>query len=178
MSSENERELLTAIFGYYPDTGILFWRERPRSDFATLGAWKSWNTKHAFTPAGTADRRGYRSVLFEKKSYKAHRLIWFIVHGEWPQSVDHIDGNPSNNSLNNLRAVTHAENMKNQRRRASASGATGVYFRKHLRKWVARIRADGRDLHLGAFVTKKEAVAARAAAQVLYGYHANHGSAR
>lgn len=158
------------LFGY--DAGNLIWLPRPE-----LG--RSWNTKHAGKIAGTVNPQGYRTILIDRRPYKAHRLIWAFFHKEWPAGpLDHINGNPSDNHISNLRSVTVAENGRNQaRRRDSTSGITGVYYRTHIKKWVARIRAEGRDIHLGVFETRDEARAARLAAQRLHGYHENHGRA-
>jgi len=159
------------LFGY--DAGLLHWLERP-----TLG--KSWNTKHAGKVAGSITHLGYRVILIDRRPYKAHRLVWAFFHGEWPDGyIDHINGDPSDNHISNLRVVSAQDNGRNMRRsRANSSGITGVHYRRHIRKWVARIFVNGRDTHLGVFDTAADAAAARQAAQATHGFHSNHGSAR
>jgi hypothetical protein len=100
--------------------------------------------------------------------------------GEFPpDQVDHQDGNGSNNSWKNLRAVTHAENQKNARKSvANTSGTTGVCWNTQRNKWQSKIHLNGQWKHLGFFHDKAEAIASRKAAEVLYGYHANHGTDR
>jgi len=164
-------EDLRHLFRY--DDGDLVWLKR-----ADLP--RSWNTKHAGKIAGTSDPLGYRIILIHRKPYKAHRVIWAIINGAWPHGhIDHIDGNPSNNRIENLRVVTSRENGRNMRRRRdNTSGATGVYFRSHIQKWVARIWANDRDNHLGVFETQKDAIAARKNAERAHGFHYNHGAER
>jgi len=155
------------------DDGNLVWLKR-------ADMYRSWNTKHAGKVAGTSDRAGYRTIQIHGKPYKAHRVVWAIMNGSWPDGhIDHIDGNPSNNRIENLRVVTRRENHQNMRRRKdNTSGATGVYFRDHIRKWVARIRANDKDNHLGVFETREDAIAARKEAERAHGFHPNHGAER
>lgn len=82
--------------------------------------------------------------------------------------VDHINGNPSDNRKENLRVVSHLENMKNRKlSSANTSGITGVFQTKN-GKWYARIMADGNEIWLGTFETKDDAAAARLAAEEKY----------
>ena len=67
------------------------------------------------TIAGSVKKDNYRRIGINKKVYLAHRLIFMMFHGYFPKFVDHIDGNKLNNYIENLREVTHAENMKNQK---------------------------------------------------------------
>ena len=85
-------------------------------------------------------------VGFKKKEYKVHRVIWTFLNGEIPDGivVDHIDGNPFNNSISNLKIKTQPDNMLNSRKRSNnTSGETGVYLTldkrtdKHRESWVA-----------------------------------------
>lgn len=122
----------------------------------------------------------YLHVMIDGKKYKAHRLIWLLHYGAWPkQFIDHIDGNGLNNRVENLRDVSHTENQQNSRKSsANVSGVVGVIWHKQAQKWQAQIKAGGKRIHLGLFTDKAEAVAARKAAEVKYGYHPNHGSER
>ena len=62
-----------------------------------------------------ADAKGYKTVMFKGKRWQAHRICFYLFHGRDPgkKVIDHIDGNPSNNSIVNLRAVSHRENLRN-----------------------------------------------------------------
>jgi hypothetical protein len=100
--------------------------------------------------------------------------------GDHPEDeVDHIDGNGTNNIWNNLRAVTRADNAKNMRKSsANTSGVTGVVWIKRIKSWKSQIMVNGCCKYLGYFRSKEEAIAARKAAEVLYGFHENHGTER
>jgi hypothetical protein len=76
--------------------------------------------------------------------------------------VDHVDGSPLHNRRENLRWVTHQQNQQNQ------VGARGYYWNKLFNKWQARIRVDGRQIHLGYFATEQEARAAYQAAKLVH----------
>lgn len=122
--------------------------------------------------AGKPGRRLYGRIRIATILYGAHRLAWLWVHGVWPTGViDHIDGDPSNNRIANLRDVTHQENIFNQRLRSnSASGLKGVSRDKDGIRWRAYIVKDGRQNWLGSFDTAEEAHAAYCrAAEKLHG---------
>ena len=85
---------------------------------------------------------GYRVIAINRVKYLAHRLVWLYHYGEWPSDqIDHIDGDPLNNHIDNLRVVTNQENLKNQKLYINnTSGVAGVYFHKQHQKWRAEIR--------------------------------------
>lgn len=93
----------------------------------------------------------------------AHRVAWLLHYGEWPAGVvDHIDGDPSNNKIENLRIVTQQQNVWNSKKRYNnTSGTTGVLWRKKERKWYASLRVSGQTISLGFFDNKEAAIAAR-----------------
>ena len=62
---------------------------------------------------GSVNEDGYIRLWCHKKLRMKHRLIWFLSYGKLPDEIDHIDGNRSNNALNNLRSVTRQENLAN-----------------------------------------------------------------
>lgn len=119
---------------------------------------------------------GYLMVEIGKKQYLAHRLAWFMVHGQWPDQIDHIDHDRSNNRLTNLRDVSNRENQLNASiSRNNTSGVTGVHQLPSGR-YLARITVNRDQISLGTFDTIGEAAQARKKAEQLYGFHANHGS--
>jgi len=125
--------------------------------------------------------RGYLQVYLckngEKKKHLVHRLIAyaFIPNPESKEMVDHHDGNPANNSLENLRWATHGENMRNQRLSSgNTSGVKGVSWYKLRSKWRAQIKIDGKTIHLGLFDSLEEATTVRQAkAAELFGVFVN-----
>jgi len=138
----------------------------------TTGLFKWWTG----AAAGYFDS-GYMQINIGNRNYKCHRLAWFYEYGEWPEQIDHINHERSDNRLSNLRNVTHSENMKNKSKyKCNKSGVTGVCYHKRTGKWQARINLNGKEVYLGLFKTIKEASSARDGALILYGYHQNHGS--
>lgn len=152
-------QLAKENFSYDPSTGDLF-------RITSNGLSKPYRATDAY---------GYIYVEFKGRQYKGHRII-FMVQGIDPEGleVDHIDGIKTNNRWENLRLVSHHENLKNRRRRkANSSGIVGV--RNDRGRWAAIICVEGKYKHLGSFETKEEAAQARKEAEKKYGFHENHG---
>lgn len=102
--------------------------------------------------AGRTKSNGYCEVRLNGKLYGTHRLIFLMMHGCLPKMIDHIDGNPSNNRIENLRGATHAENMRNSRTpRNNTSGYKGVTLDKTSGKWIAQCVVDKQKFHLGLY---------------------------
>jgi hypothetical protein len=153
------------LFEYNPQTGHLIWKV---------------NAARRRKPgeiAGCKSPEGRILVGVHGRLYKAHRIIWAMQTGEWPdKQIDHINEDPSDNRWVNLRLATKAQNMRNVTRiKSNTSGYKGVGWSKAANKWRAYIRADGVNYHLGLFQTKEEAAAAyKVAAAKLHGAFAKH----
>lgn len=163
------------------ETGKLFWLPRPHETFSNIKRAASWNAKYANKEAFTADKgNGYKVGRIHKKSYLAHRVVWALHHGVWPEhEIDHINGTRDDNHPVNLRDVSGAENHKNVGQRINhASGVTGVYWHRQISKWIANITVDGKTRYLGAFASKDDAAQAYEEAKTAHGYHPNHGTIR
>lgn len=158
------QERLRELFYFDAETGTLRRRKQNRR----------WPPH---TPVGSirsCDR--YYETMVDGHKGLIHRFIWVWHHGAIPPShyIDHIDHNRSNNRIENLRLVIFAENYRNLSiSKANTSGYVGVS--RHRNKWEAKLRAEGKTIHLGRFDTPQEAAAARHAANVIFGFHANHG---
>ncbi len=102
---------------------------------------------------------GYVQVRIGGETYLGHRLAWFLVHGEWPEVIDHINGNRADNRLANLRNVTQAENTQNVLRARShnSTGFLGVSFESDRGKFVAAVGHEGKRHVVGRFNTAEEA---------------------
>lgn len=168
MSTQITPQIATELLEYEPLTGILRWRER--SDVA-------FNRQYAGKIAGSIESKGYRQIVIFGRPYMAHRLAWLIRYGRWPvDQLDHVNGNPDDNRLANLREVSGSENLRNQTRyKSNRSGMTGVSYCRTSNKWRAYINVEGKPKNLGFFVLQSDAITARKVANLKYGYHPNHG---
>ena len=133
-------------------------------------------TAKAGDVAGTLHSTGYIEVRVFGKLFKAHRLIWMMWFGEWPNGeIDHINGVRNDNRLTNLRDVSTAENMRNKR--LYSNGKTGVhgvgFYNGH---WTAVIKEmPNTQRCIGTFDNLFDAVCARRSTELKLGYHQNHG---
>lgn len=145
---------LRAALSYNPSDGTLRWRERSDVDTA-------WNRKFAGKTAGGLDHDGYILVSFKGTRIKAHRAIWAICNGEWPDGeIDHINGNPADNRLDNLRVVTRAQNCQNIAGWRRKTLPIGVQLRCDGNAYIAKIMINRKVMHLGSFSTPELAHAA------------------
>ncbi len=102
--------------------------------------------------AGRTKSNGYCEVRFEGRLHGTHRLIFLMFNGYLPKIIDHIDGNPSNNKIENLRAATHAENMRNSKiPKTNTSGFKGVTKNGKSKKWTAQCFVNNKHYHLGTY---------------------------
>lgn len=146
-----DTETLRRMFVYEPDTGMLRRVVGGRKPYPWSGIGK--------------DRRYLRATVAGKCEY-LHRLVWQYHKGSVPHMIDHIDGNPRNNRIENLRECTAAQNQYNTPRKANnKSGAKGVVFHAPCtgKPWHAKIVVDGKVRSLGYYKTVEEAAAAYAA---------------
>jgi HNH endonuclease len=131
---------------YDPNTGLWVWLKTPRKGFEGK-------------PAGSIDAYGYRCIKIDGQSYKASRLAYLYMTGEWPEEeMDHIDRTPWNDAWHNLRPATVSENRQNRQMRTdNNSGAIGVFWNEARKKWQVQVN----KIHVGLYDDFDEAVAAR-----------------
>lgn len=154
-------------FSYDPDTGNLMRIKHP----AKTGTRYPINV-----PLKSKGKNGYFRISIQRKRYYNHRIAWLLMTGKWPKSIDHINGNKTDNRWVNLREVTQEQNTKNQKiSKRNKSGFVGVYWCKVMGKWAADIRANGKSKYLGCYTNKLDAYRARKIAEKKYGFHVNHG---
>lgn len=169
-----------AMLDYNAETGKLFWKLRPLAYFKDERAQKIWNTRYAGSEAFThVHARGYLCGVVCYRSYLAHRVVWLMCTGDWPnQQIDHINGVRSDNRFENLRDVSAAENMKNLTLQSrNRSGVPGVNWCPRQQKWRVYITTNRVMKSLGFFDDFDLAVAKRRAAEIENGFHPNHGRA-
>ncbi|WLG49168.1 HNH endonuclease [Pseudomonas sp. FP1742] len=154
---------INSLLRYEPDSGTLFWKVDRR--YGVM----------AGDSCTTISNYGYIVLKIRGKQYLAHRVAWLISYGEWPlMEVDHIDGNRTNNSLNNLRMVSRQMNMKNKRKRSDCPGVTGVRWHNNARRWSAHIGDNGKQISK-YFTCLLDAVAERYRLEKSIGYTERHG---
>lgn len=161
-------EELRQLLRYEPETGKLFWKERPAEMFnpgntSREARCSTWNKRYSGKEAFTAKNR-YRyhvGALFDRVMM-AHRVAWAIHSGEWPhEEIDHIDGVRSNNAYSNLRLASRAENCRSMAQSAGAvSRYRGVSRDPKTGRWTAKICVNLHQKHLGRFDTEEAAYAA------------------
>lgn len=166
------------LLKYEPETGKLFWRERPREMFPCVWSFKVWNKKYAGKEAFTTASNGYHHGTIFNRPHKRNRVAWLLHHGSWPGNIiDHIDGDQSNDRPENLRDVSGSLNCRNMKKaKNNTSGFTGVCLDKRNGRWYAYIRLDGKMYNLGLHDTKESAVRARKDAQEGHGFSQRHGT--
>jgi len=158
------------LFNYNPETGELTWAKRPDHHFKTPQAAKLWNARFVGVAAGTRlvrknGEKRYSEVGIREgqegrtKLFFAHRVIWYLHYGEDPAGleIDHINHDPWDNRILNLRKCTSFENGKNSRglRDRKHDLPKGVYSDKGF--LFAAIVCDGITHRLGYFNTPEEA---------------------
>lgn len=173
-----DQTFLQEALRYEPSSGELFWLERPRQHFFSDTQYKRVNTRYTDQPAlSSKSNEGYLVGGINGVVYQAHRIIWKMMTGQDPQYIDHINGDRTDNSWNNLRNVPWQTNYQNQRKpRNNSSGVIGVYQFKGSNSWIARICVNHRHINLGTFAEFHDAVKARKQAELDYGFHPNHGN--
>lgn len=133
-------DVLRARLMYDPNTGELHWRACSRNGFDGKAA-------------GSRGAEGI-NVHIDRRKYKAHRVAWAIYHGVWPRhGIDHIDGDPYNNRIANLRDVPQGVNTENLRRptRANTTGYLGVSKIAKSGRYRAKIQSSRKTIHLGEY---------------------------
>ena len=162
--SSPSKEKLDDLFVYRE--GRLYWRDGLD------------NQINAGDEAGSLNGQGYVMVSLKRKRYPVHRLVW-IMHGNEPsETIDHINGNRSDNRIENLRAATNAENVCNSKlRKDNSSGIKGVSWRPQSRKWSGKVAHKNKQYHVGYFDNIQDCEnAVKKMRDSLHGEFANHAS--
>lgn len=149
-----ERAVIIDWLHYSPSTGLFTWMKEP-----------AIMARDHLTEAGTTRKGGYVFITINYEIIAAHRLAWVYMHGDIPEGmeVDHIDGNPSNNAIDNLRLATSSQQKMNKRVQSNnRSGLKGAYYHAcHKgKKWRSQIKVGPKLIFLGYFHTAEEAHAA------------------
>lgn len=138
---------LKEFLHYHQESGKLLWKSNKKP----INQWRE---------AGTLWVNGYVRIRCRGKYYYAHRVVWYLAHGENVE-IDHINGIRTDNRIENLRSCNRQQNLRNSSKHFPNGSATskckGVYWSKQKSKWHARINVDGKTKHLGFFSDEKDA---------------------
>lgn len=166
------REVLLALLRYDRSTGTFIWRERGRGHFSSTRAHNAWNAKFSGRQAlASINSSGYLYGSILGEPYFAHRVAWAMFFDITPyDEIDHINRNPLDNRIENLRLATRSMNERNKPvRRDSASQIRGVAYDARYSTWQASIKIGGRKVHLGSFRNADDAIAVRRIAEITIG---------
>lgn len=154
MKENLSQEFLKSRLRYDSETGKFYWIN-PRK----------WNINPG-DEAGSVERKGYIVINVGRGGlYKAHRLAWLYVYGEWPKNqLDHIDRDKKNNRISNLREATNSQNQQNtpkyKTKALVRSKYKGVSFHNKTKKWQAEIQIEKKRFYLGLFSCEEDAAMA------------------
>lgn len=174
-------DYLNEALDYNKKTGFFVWKKRPLHHFKNEHGMNIWNSRYPNTQAGTVfyahKHKKYKKVkiVLNNTAYAAHRIAWVMTYGSIQNDleIDHIDGDATNNSIKNLRLVTHSINHRNRKVQSNnKNGMPGV--RKGKNTWSARIKIEGKEKHIGSFKTFKEACDARKKYAIENGFTERH----
>lgn len=118
--------------------------------------------------AGSPNNMGYLRICVDRRSYLSHRLAWLHVFGVWPSDlIDHKNGIPADNRIDNLREATYSENQCNKSNSScfAESGLLGVFKTNRPNRWYSLIKINGTYRYLGYFKDKQLAHEAYLAAK-------------
>ena len=143
---------------YNPETGLFTWKRLPGNS-RTIN---SWNTRYSGTQAGFTynhnDELKYIKMSIDDHPYRAHRIAWLWMYGEDVERIDHIDGDGLNNRIENLRLISHGNNIRKAKiAKNNTSGMKGVSLRADTGKWTTRCKVGKQYKSLGSFETKEAA---------------------
>lgn len=142
------KEQFLSFFNYDKSKGKLYWKNH-------------WNkmvlTRFKGKEAGRIDQQGYRRLIVCNNTYQVHRVIWFLENGTYPEMIDHINGDKSDNRIENLRDCLDSRNNQQNQYKHRKGKLVGASFHKWTGLWRATITIKGKQKHLGSFKTEFEA---------------------
>jgi len=134
---------LKEMFDYDPSRGVLIHKHTVQGG------------KQKGSLAGSPHNKGYLQICICRKKYLIHRLIWLYHHGKWPNQIDHINRNRSDNRIENLRECDYSQNHGNRSMQSNnTSGAKGVFFDRRDKAWMVYVAGQ----YKGWFKDKQSAI--------------------
>ena len=126
---------------------------------------------------GSRNDKGYQNIVIKGKQWGVHKVIFLMHHGYLPEVIDHVNGLPNDNRIQNLRAATQKKNNQNQRfAKHNTSGVKGVSFHKKTGKWRCSLSTDNKTKQVTCFASKDAAAEFMELwRDMAHGEFANHG---
>lgn len=157
------QDLLKELFDYREDGNLI--RRVTKAPNAKNGDVAGWISPNE-----------YSQVSINNKLYLTHRVIFLYHHGYLPKEIDHVDRDPSNNQIENLREITKSQNQMNAKKHKDgcSSRFKGVNYNFQNKNWAAKITIDYKQKYLGSYKSETDAaIAYNDAAIELFGKYAN-----
>lgn len=153
------QSFLKDAFNYDQKSGNLVWRvDRPADHFATTVGHKVYLKQWAGKRAGTKykDKTSAQCVVISfkgrKKRFSVHKLVFFYHFGYVPELIDHINGNPHDNKVENLQPLNYSLNTaKASMFSHNTSGYRGCRYRKRDNKWIVNLKVNKYGYYLGQY---------------------------
>ncbi|MCK4830081.1 HNH endonuclease [bacterium] len=148
------QRILHALFTYDPKTGYLYW-------IKDLGRSKKYKGRLDYKA------KGYLRACIFGETYQIEKLVWQYHNGYYPEKIlDHLNGIPDDNRIENLREASVGENARNSSlAKNNSSGIRGIYFNKKDNAWFVTIRCNKKSYYLGSSKDFIEAVYLRYTAE-------------
>lgn len=140
------------VINYNHETGVLTWKVSGAGRF-----------KRAGMEVGSRTKKGYLAVCLNGVMYQAHRIAYAIYTGEDIDGVqiDHINGNKSDNRIENLRKCSNSQNQMNRSsKKKDESKEKNVHWCNSKSRWVVKIRVAGKSIYIGSYSDVDDAACA------------------
>ena len=143
------KEYVDSVLEYDSTSGVFIWKRDNDNHF-----------HHKGKIAGRVNKDGRVQIKINGNMYSAHRLVFLLENGAFPElDVDHVDGNPLNNSRSNLRLATKQQNRYNTKlAKNNKLGVKGVHLTR-LNRFSVAVSINGVQEYLGTYATLEEATA-------------------
>lgn len=179
------KQYLQQFYDYDPETGVIRHAHRADHLFSHPSGAAKYKKHYEGTVAGCLVNDGprqYITINLGGRELKAHRVAWIMCNGEIPEGlvIDHVNGDGTDNRLENLRVVTTSDNSANSTiSKRNKTGITGVSFNRKTERYVVSICRNSQPKLLSQSLQDFfEACCMRKSAEIRFDYHPNHGRAR
>jgi hypothetical protein len=125
---------------------------------------------------GVINNSGYTTIVVDGKNMAMHRAVFIMHHGYSPAMIDHIDGNKSNNKIENLRPCTKSTNGWNRKiHKNNKTGIKNVLWKAEKNAWIVKLNVNKKRIHLGLYRDLELAdLVAQEARDLYHGQFARH----